>query len=163
VITADQVNSVLLEACPSFAEPHQASLAAWGDDLPSAIRSDFVSHLLALHQQNQRAEFSAIAHAIERLHVEGDDQVREIATIGILESIQNIWGNNGADPEEFCRFLLPESRRWWDELNAFWCGERHYVGEGLQKQMTAEDIEHVQADLRAFNERLRREREGNKA
>jgi hypothetical protein len=160
VITPEQLNSVLLEACPSFAEPYRASLETWGDDLPSAIRSDFVHHLLELQQQNRREEFPAVARAIERLHVEGDDEVRETATIGILESIQNIWGNNGADPADFCRFLLPKSRRWWDELNAFWRGERHYVGEGLQKQMTEEDIAQVRKDIQAFNERRRREQQG---
>ena len=50
-----------------------------------------------------------------------------------LEGIQNVWGHE-IDPELFAPFLLPESRRWWDELNAFWRGERRYVGEGLQNQ-----------------------------
>jgi hypothetical protein len=159
VITVDQINSVLLEACPSFAEPYRVSLERWGDDLASAIRGDFVQHLLELHQQNHCEEFSAVAQAIERLHLEGDDAVRQAATIGILESIQNIWGNNGADTEDFGRFLLPESRRWWDELNAFWRGDRHFVGEGLQKQMTEEDLAQVRKDIQAFNERRRREQQ----
>jgi hypothetical protein len=68
---------------------------------------------------------------IERLHVEGDSYVREAATIGLLESIQNQWGNNGVDPENFFPFLLPESARWWKSLNKFWTGESKYVGEGL--------------------------------
>jgi len=124
--------------------------------MPYAICGDFVRHLLALHLRNCREEFPAIAQAIERLHVEGDEEVREIATIGILESLQNIWANESADSTEFCRFLLPESRRWWEELNAFWRGERHYVGEGLQKQMTEEDIAQVRKDIKAFNERRHR-------
>jgi hypothetical protein len=159
MISADQVNSLLLEACPSFAEKYRASLESWGDDCPSGIRSDFISHVLALHRENRCDEFSAVAHVIERLHVEGDDEVQNLATIEILESIQNIWANNDADPEEFGRVLLPESRRWWDELNAYWRGERNYVGEGLQKEMTAEDIAQVKANIRAYNERLRTQRD----
>jgi hypothetical protein len=146
VITRDQINLLLLEACPSFAEPYRASVEKWGDDLPSATLSDFILHLLKLNQQHRRDEFPGVAQVIERLHLEGDDAVSETATIGILEGIQNIWGNNGVNPEDFCRFLLPESRRWWEELNAFWRGERHYVGEGLQNQMTEEDIAQVHQD-----------------
>lgn len=158
MITADEVNSLLLASCQSFAEPYRASLEAWGDHLHSGIRSDFISHLLELHRQNRHDEFPAVAHVIERLHVEGDDEVRVMATIAILESIQNVCSNNDADPEAFGQFLLPESRRWWDELNAYWRGERNYVGEGIEKQMTPEDIAQVKANIRAYNERLRQER-----
>ena len=76
---------------------------------------------------------------IEHLHTNGDAEVRTAATIGLLEDIQNVWGNNDVDPEQFIIYLLPESRKWWDELNAFWHGERRYVGEGLQCEMTAND------------------------
>jgi hypothetical protein len=72
-----------------------------------------------------------VARVIERLHVEGDPYVREAATIGLLEGIQNVWGNNGVDPELFFPFLLPESVRWWKSLNKFWNGESKHVGEGL--------------------------------
>lgn len=131
-----------------------------GSVLLYATTGSFAQHLLELHVQGRRNEFPAVAEAIERLHMEGDSSVREAATIGILEGIQNIWGNDGVDPELFGQLLLPESRRWWDELNAFWRGERRYVGEGFQKTITDEDIKQIREEIKAFNERLRREREG---
>jgi hypothetical protein len=92
---------------------------------------DFARHLLQLHRQQQTDVFPAVAQVIERLHVEGDHYVREAATIGLLEAIQNVWRNEGTDPELFVPHLLPESARWWQSLNDFWSGKSKFVGEGL--------------------------------
>ena len=71
--------------------------------------------------------------AIERLHLEGDEYVREAATIGALEGIQNVAGNDGIDPEEFVIYLRPESLRWWGQLNEFWEGRIPYVGATIDE------------------------------
>jgi hypothetical protein len=89
----------------------------------------FARHLLDLFRAGKTEVFPSVAQVIERLHVEGDPYVREAATIGLLEGIQNAWANNNADPEVFFPFLLPESARWWKSLNKFWSGESKHVGE----------------------------------
>jgi hypothetical protein len=66
---------------------------------------------------------------VERLHLEGDADVREAATIGLLEGLQNIAAHAGVDPDRFKVFLLPESARWWHELERFWRGETTHVGD----------------------------------
>jgi LPS sulfotransferase NodH len=65
---------------------------------------------------------------IERLHLEGDDYVKEAATVGMLEGIQNVAGNSGVNPEEFFRYLKPESVEWWRQWNDFWDGRMSNVG-----------------------------------
>lgn len=70
---------------------------------------------------------------IEDFHTDGDDYVKEYATIGILEGIQNVWGNNDTDPENFAKFLLPISKQYWDSLNKFWNGEVPIVGSDIEK------------------------------
>jgi hypothetical protein len=60
---------------------------------------------------------------IEKLYVEGDEYVKEAATIGLLEGIQNITGNRRLDPEVFVQYLKPESAKWWKKLNDFWDGK----------------------------------------
>jgi hypothetical protein len=125
MITKTQVIPMLAEACPSFQSAEELLYVALGD---------FARHLLELHQRCETATFPAVARVIERLHTEGDPDVKEAATIGLLEGIQNVWSNCDVDPVLFTTHLLPESRRWWDELNAFWRGERRYVGEGLQQE-----------------------------
>jgi len=116
---------LLMEACPSFRLP------AEDRELLYVMLGDFARHLLDLHRQHQTEVFPAVARVIERLHVDGDHYVREAATIGLLEGIQNFWGNNDTDPESFAPYLLPESIRWWRSLNDFWSGKSKFVGDGL--------------------------------
>jgi hypothetical protein len=86
---------------------------------------------LQLHQQSRAEEFPAVCQVVERLHVEGDHYVREAATIGFLEAIQNIWSSQDVDPKLFARYLLPVSAQWWQNLNDFWDGNSKFVGERL--------------------------------
>jgi hypothetical protein len=87
--------------------------------------------LLDLQQQGQTEAFPFVAGVIERLHIEGDGFVREVATIGLLEGVQNAWGHANADAELFPRHLLPESAKWWQGLEDYWSGKCKFVGEGL--------------------------------
>jgi len=154
VISKEQMIPLLLQVCPSFQSKWQELKDDHEDELPYICCGKFAAHLLELYKNSQTSEFPAVADVIEQLHVEGDGYVKEAATIGILEGIQNVWGNNDADPENFVRFLKPESKKWWYELNAFWNGERRYVGEGLQKQLTPEDIKIIKKETEAFNDSL---------
>lgn len=125
MIFKDQVMPLLIGACPSYNAP------AEDQHLLHVALGDFARHLLQLQQQGPTEEFPAVARAIERLHIEGDRYVRKAATIGLLEEIQNVWANNGTDPELFLHHLLPVSARWWRSLNDFWSGKSKFVGEGL--------------------------------
>lgn len=120
---------LVLEACPSFRETWEGSD---DQDLLYVAMGDLARHLLKLYQAGHTDEFGPLCQAIERLHLDGDAYVKELATIGILEAIQNVWGHTDTDPEEFHKFLLPESRRWWKELNEFWAGKIPFVGAGLR-------------------------------
>lgn len=87
VITRDKVIPLLIEACPSYREAAQKSEDA---ELLYVEASNFARHLLQLYQQGRTDEFPAVAQVIERLHIEGDKWVRELATIGLLEGVQNV-------------------------------------------------------------------------
>jgi hypothetical protein len=115
---------VLLQACPSF-EAHWVEYCADSQFDPALgylHLAEFARHLLSLWQAGQLAELAHAFGAIERLHVGGDEYVREAATIGLLETLQNNAEHSDIDPEVFRRFLGPESARWWDALNRFWAG-----------------------------------------
>ena len=122
---------LLVGACPGFADIWKASIAEYGEELVYVVLGDFARYLLHCKKGGQLDELARAGEVIERLHVDGDADVREIATIGILEAIQNVWGNYEADPESFRTFLKPESARWWQSLNDFWEGKVRYVGDGL--------------------------------
>jgi hypothetical protein len=130
MIKQEQVIPLILEACPSFQ-------GTWdkldNQDLLYVVMSDLARHLLLLYRDKRTEEFGPLCKVIECLHTNGDGFVRELVTIGFLEGIQNSWSNNGTDPEGFCKFLLPESRKCWKELHDFWAGKIPYMGADLHK------------------------------
>jgi hypothetical protein len=115
----------LLAACPSFEVPWATYRADshFDSGLVYLHLGEFARHLIALWQAERVAELTHAFGAVEQLHVGGDDFVREAATIGLLEALQNNAEHSGLDPEVFRRFLGPESARWWGALNRFWAGE----------------------------------------
>jgi hypothetical protein len=118
---------LLVAACPSFSREWEEHVQENGYDLQYVAAGAFARHLLSLYESKDVAVFSAVAAAIERLHVEGSPWVREFATIGVLEGVQNVWSHSQVRPEEFFVFLGPEGKRWWRGLNEFWSGKAPYV------------------------------------
>lgn len=125
VIRKNQILGILTEAFPDFVPNNDHT------DLPYVSLGDFSHYLRTLHESGDEKQLQKAAQLIEQLHVEGDSYVKEAATIGLLEGIQNTWEHAGLNPEMFGRRLLPESKRWWDSLNKFWKGEVPYVGADL--------------------------------
>ena len=121
MITKEQVMPLFLEACPSFGEKWDDHHSLYADEqLLYVDMGEFAHHLVELHKSNQTTEFRAIFDIIERLHIDGDHYVKEAATIGMLEAIQNVASNNGVDPRVFVPYLGTKSIKWWAQLNDFW-------------------------------------------
>lgn len=122
----------LVAACPSFTQKwkeHKQEYFDEEDFLPYVALMEFNNHIIGLYMSGSTEEFPAAFEEIERLHLEGEPYVKEAATIGCLEGLQNIMGNRDLDSKVFVKFLGPESTKWWDQLNKFWDGEIKYVGE----------------------------------
>jgi hypothetical protein len=132
VIAKDEVMPLLLAGCPSFR-------GVWKDYLAGPVYeeghlyidlAEFAHHLVELLRSGATEEFPAVFDVVERLHLEGDAFVKEAATIGLLEGIQNVAGNTGVDPDVFVPHMKPETAKWWAELNEFWEGMAPGVGVG---------------------------------
>ena len=120
---------MIVEACPSFAEKWRNHKHYYHDEkdfLPYIALGEFSRHLIELKNQNQANEFEKVFETIERLHIEGDDYVKEAITIGLLEGLQN---SAKEDAEKFVQYLKPVSLKWWNEVNKFWNAEIKFVGE----------------------------------
>jgi hypothetical protein len=117
----------MLVACPIFLPAWRAFLNEWEDskeELPYYLAlGDLAHHLVEQLDAGATQNFEAVFDVVERWHCEGDPYVKEAATIGLLESIQNISLNSGIDPRRFEFWLKPESKRYWDKLNRVWNGE----------------------------------------
>lgn len=127
---------LLLEACPSFSERWREHMTFYEPEKEQLLYLDlgeFADHLVELHQLSRVEEFQAVFSVVERLHTEGDHFVREAATIGLLEDIQKVLGNMGADPQAFVQYLGPESMKWWRQLNDFWQAKIPFVGATIDE------------------------------
>jgi hypothetical protein len=130
-IDRTQVVATLLAACPSFRGPWEEYLRdpSYEEGLLYLDLGEFARHLVSRYQAGDTSEFPAVFRVVEDLHLRGDPFVREAATIGLLESLQNNTGSRDLDPEIFLPFLGPESAMWWDRLDRFWGGEDGAVRE----------------------------------
>lgn len=127
MIVREQILALLLEACPSFGDSCAESVNDHGSELLYVHAGEFAHHLLQLHQAGRDAEFPAVGVLIERLHSEGEHFVRELATIGFLESIQNVWSHSTTSPDAFLSYLGPEGTKSWQDLKRFWSGEIPFI------------------------------------
>ncbi|HKN91523.1 MAG TPA: hypothetical protein VJ622_14710 [Acidimicrobiia bacterium] len=137
MITADEVMPLLLSACPSFVPKWEAVAGENVDEDDPSKRlcyldaGDFIRHLVELRLAGRIEEMPAVFEVIERLHVEGDHYVRELATIGYLEGLQmRTVTEAGLDPEQdFRPYFGPVSNKWWERLNRLWAGDASALRE----------------------------------
>ena len=135
MIDRPQVMELLLASCPSYRPRWDAYRIApeFEEELLYLHLGDFADHAVDLLQRGDLAELPALASTVERLHVEGDDRVKEAATIGLLEGIQNVAGHRGVPTEVLEQALGVETQRWWISLEAFWSGKIPHVGADIPK------------------------------
>jgi hypothetical protein len=122
VIVAADVMDLMLESCPSFAatwDPAGNWDDAEGKRLLYIEAGDYCRHVHELLAAGRTEELPAAFALVETLHVEGDSWVRDLATIGFLESL---WPD-----ERFIAWLGPVSRRWWDRLDRYMRGQNPWA------------------------------------
>jgi hypothetical protein len=117
----------LLEACPSFTETWNLHVADWaGDDAHErGVYTDvgvFANHLVGLIEQEETREFPAVFDTVERLFRDGDDSVRCVLKVGLLEDLGNIAANKHGWPfaARFRHWFGPAATSAWDELHLEW-------------------------------------------
>ena len=124
MIDSSEMIPLLVEASPSFSQEWTEFQAEWADEpsLPHYIAlGAFARHMCALLSEGQNQTLIKIFEVVERLHNEGSAYVKEAATVGLLEDLQNTNLHlPTTKPEQFERFLLPETARYWQKVMAFW-------------------------------------------
>lgn len=123
---------LLLEACPSFREAWEREVQEENLDEDSPAGRLFyldagavIRHLVQLRLDGVVDEFPAVFEVLERLVLEGDDYVQNLAIIGYLEGMQMMTVTGAAlDPEtDFRPFCTATLDTWWDRINRFWAGD----------------------------------------
>ena len=120
MIDQSQAMPLLVDACSTFHGIWEQHRAEWGDDLPYLAAGELADHLLERHRAGDPSSFPGLGLAIERLIADGTPWVQEFAVIGVLEAVQNVWGNADVNPELFAMHLRPQGMSEWSKLNEFW-------------------------------------------
>jgi len=113
----------ILEVSDGFKPIWKEFYEDWKDDgeLPLyLILSDLARYISKLVSESEVDELKRLFKVIELWHIEGNEYVREAATIGILESLQNTNVVGIGTPQQIEPYLLNETRKWWNKLYEFW-------------------------------------------
>jgi hypothetical protein len=124
--------STLLNAFPNFSQRWRRHVASWGGK-PAGSFNDmhiFVEFTLEeLYEKGNLPETRRVFELLERLFVEGDQQVRDLIGLGFFETLRNVasWRPYGNKPfEEFMGSM--SSLQVWREIERLWAGKSSLAG-----------------------------------
>ena len=119
VIQRQAMMEPMLDACPSFRTAWDEFVEEWKcePELPVYLAlSELARHLIARLEAQDAATLSRAFAVVERWHLEGDDYVREAATSGLLDGLQNGNLHERTTPRQFEPLLPPATANAWREL-----------------------------------------------
>ncbi|GLX66594.1 DUF7674 family protein [Paenibacillus glycanilyticus] len=126
-ISKSKVMELILQACPSYKkqwdEYVQKNYKNGDEQLLYIDLANFATYFVDLYKHNKISEFPSVFDVIELLLTNGDDFVKEAASIGLLEDLQNRLLNNEINTNVFNQYLKQESLKWWNHLNDLWDGK----------------------------------------
>lgn len=150
MIARDKMLEPVLAVCPTFRPAWDEFLEDWQDepgDLPLyLVLWELAGHVMTAIEQGDVERATAVLAVAERWQVEGEDWVREAATVGFLEDLgTQLASSSTGRARDVWRHLGPESRRWWQRLDAFWRGANPAALRSL-RGITWDDLVRFEAD-----------------
>lgn len=123
-ISRQEAFDLLLNECPEAKQALDEQRKDYGD-LPYMDIAVFARQTVESFKEGKIESFPQIFAMIERLITDGDEEVRGLATVGFLESLQNNASWTDFGPTVFVPWLGPKSVAAWHELNQIWEGKRN--------------------------------------
>jgi hypothetical protein len=117
----DDVNKEIMISFPAFSVDDDDL------ELPYIVAGRFTDYLLTAYQTGDKETYNRGLQFIERLQTDDSEKVRELATVGYLESIQNTWPKDFLEAEIPFNDLGEQSKIWWMKLNNFWNGRVKFL------------------------------------
>jgi hypothetical protein len=126
-LDADELLNRLRTAYPSLAALDDVEAAEWdGEPVPHYVRVGRLAFHLADLAGEERVDRLGPALALAEDAIEnGDAYTRELATVGLLEDLQNacLQPKAGIRLVDVRALLGPKSKAAWDDLMTFWHGK----------------------------------------
>jgi hypothetical protein len=89
----------------------------------SRLMAELGSHVVDLFETGRSEEIHIAFELTERLIAAGVDTEIHAATVGFLETVQNVASHRKSGSAVFEQFLGPMSQKAWAELNELWRGK----------------------------------------
>lgn len=126
MIRKNQVFELILAKCPAFAPAWEKHRAYWeGEEGGIYIdMSEFAHFIVNCYSRQEMEPITSAFEVIERLLVEGDEEVRSAASIGFLEDVRNTASWRPFGSGVFIQLLGPKSKQAWHEIEVMWQGKR---------------------------------------
>ena len=123
MITRESMFQPLLEADPSLIPLWKDFVEEWEGEPEQPLYlalARVARHLIGQLKAGETDNFPAVFDVVEQWHLQGEAYVREAASVGLLEDLQNTNLHDGTQPADFERWLGPESKRWWKKVERYW-------------------------------------------
>jgi hypothetical protein len=89
----------------------------------SRLMAELASHVVDLFQTEHPKRVQPAFDIAERLLLTGQEADRQVATVGFLETVQNVASHRPYGVSAFEQFLGPQSRLAWATLLGIWKGK----------------------------------------
>ena len=123
MISKETMMLPILQVAEGFKPIWNEFLDEWSneDEFPVYLAlSDLARYVSTLVEKSDGEELRDIFSVVERWHLEGDKFVKETATVGLLEDLQNTNVVGVGVPQKIEPFLLPQTKLWWQKVSLFW-------------------------------------------
>ena len=122
--TKDNMIPALLVVSPSFTPIWNKFINDWKDDAEGLplylIFGDLACYIENKITLQNHKELERIFSIVEQWHIKGDSYVKEAATVGLLETLQNTNVVKKESPKIIEKYLLPKSLEQWKKVYEFW-------------------------------------------
>lgn len=128
MITADTVFHTLTSTSADLKSRWNAYInREYNDQDYKTERLDYVDvgeicrFIVEKFKQQDTKNFGRFFENVEMLLVNGDDDIKNLIIVGLLEGIQNISGHENVHYHNgFNHWLKPQTKKAWDDLIFFW-------------------------------------------
>jgi len=121
MITEEEMLPLLSEVSPGFEAGFLAASSKLGSEQPVyPALGQLARYMKVLLDNKDSIALLDIFFVIECWCREGDDYVKEAATVGLIENLQNINVVGSIGVKKFYTYLLPESKKVWHKVARFW-------------------------------------------
>lgn len=125
VVMETEIIPKFLEISPEFKKQWEEYIGRWGKEERGLYNDigEFANFVVDLYKSRKTEKLSDIFRQVEFFLVNGNDKVKEIIRIGLLEDIQNIASHQKFSYQVFEKWLGPVSKKHWKEIEIVWEGK----------------------------------------